>query len=256
MTNAGKIMKLMLEKQGEIIAQTNGMNGFAIYPRGDTRCRPVGWLDQDVMDQLLAKGVITKHTKSYILAPSYRRREHAAKSHGRSGAFANQHRQLEARNIYHPDRIKRPARINAHLSVLTRLACKTDKNGILFLTPDEIEAAHRFASDYARSMMGALATQNYSGAAGRERRTVNMAENISISALDARKHVMEALEYVGPGLDKALTALCGSDMSMSALETAENWARGSGKTVLKLALSRLSAYYGCQVGIGAKRVKN
>lgn len=253
MSNQVKILKLMVAKQGEIIMQTNGQNGFAIHPRGDKRCRPVGWLDSELLDQMLAGGVVLKQRKSYILAPSYKRRTEAAKANGRGDAFANQHRQLEARNIYHPDGIKRPVRVNAHLSVLTQLAKKTDKAGHTFLAQDEIEAAQRFASDYARSMMGAIATQNYGGAAGRERRSVNTAEHISISALDARKHVMDALEIVGPGLDRALTALCGGDMSMGALEASENWARGSGKTVLKLALSRLSAYYGCKAGVKVRR---
>jgi len=246
----------MLAKQGEIIAQGTGANDYAIHPRGDKRCRPVGWLDSELLSEMLTRGVVVKQRKSYILAPSCKRRMEAANTNGRGEAFANQHRQLEARTIYHPDGIKRPARVNAHLSVLTQLAKRVDENGQTFLARDEIEAAERFASDYARSMMGAIATQNYSGTAGRERRNVNTAEHISISALDARRHVMDALEMVGPGLDRALTALCGSDMSMGALEASENWARGSGKTVLKLALSRLSIYYGCKAGVGAKRAKS
>ena len=254
MSKQRKVLKLMLARSGEIIPHDKGLDAYAIHPRGDRRCRPVGWLDTALLEQLLASGTVIKQKKSIVLAPSYIRRATASKTHGIGDIYANQHRQIEARDIYHPDGIKRPARINVHLSTLTRLVNQQGKDGQSFLAPDEIEAAGRFASDYARSMIGAIATQNYGNSVSRQRRNVNTAEHISITALDARKRVMEALKTVGPGLDKALTSLCGSDMTMGALETSENWAKGSGKTILKLALSRLSAYYGCRAGVGAKRL--
>lgn len=217
MTREGKILQVMLDKRGVIMMMGAGQDAYAIVPRGDRRCRPVGWVHSDNLTRLLAQGCIIKKAENYFLDPGYAHRAKTAKAHGVNDAYANQHRQLEAREIYHPDGIKRPARINNHLSTLTRLASRMDKNGQTFLAQDEIEAAKRFASDYARSMMAAVNTQNFGGAAGRERRATNTAEHISISALDARKHVMDALEAVGPGLDKALTALCGSDISMENL---------------------------------------
>ena len=247
------ILKLMLDKRGVIIAQQAQCDVYANVPRGDKRCRPVGWVQSETLAQLLARGSLIKKGDTYILDAGFRRRETEAKIHGRHDAYANQHRQMEARDIYHPDGIKRPTRINSHLSALTRLANMKDKNGESFLAAHEIEAAQRFAADYARSMMSAIATQSYGGNSGRDRSATNTAEHISISALDARKRVMDILETVGPGLDKALTALCSTDMSMGALELSENWAKGSGKTVFKLALSRLSTYYGCRAGVRAKR---
>ncbi len=247
------ILKLMLDKRGVIIAQQARCDVYAIVPRGDRRCRPVGWVQSKTLANLLARGSVVKKNDSYILDKNFKHRETTAKIHGHDEAFANQHRQMEAREIYHPDGIKRPARINSHLSALTRLANMKTKNGQSFLDAHEIEAAHRFAADYGRSMMSAISTQSYSGNSSGDRRSINTAEHITISALDARKRIMDSLEMVGPGLDKALTALCSGDMSIGALELSENWAKGSGKTVLKLALSRLSVYYGCRAGIGAKR---
>jgi len=253
MSRESSILKLMLDKCGVIFEKGPGCDVYAIVPRGDKRCRPVGWVEDVTLARLLASGSVVKKADTYILDAAYRHREITAKTQGRNGAYANQHRQMEARDIYHPDGIKRPARINSHLSALTRLANMKDKNGKYFLQPDEIEAAQRFAADYARSMMSTIATQSYSGNSGNERRSSNAAEHISISALDARKRVMDVLHVVGPGLDKTLTTLCGGDMSMGALELSENWAKGSGKTVFKLALSRLSEYYGCRVGVPARR---
>jgi len=253
MTREGRILKLMLSKRGVIIATGVRSDVLAIVPRGDKRCRPVGWIQVETLANLLAHGSVVKKGETYILDVGFRHREMTAKTHGNSDAFANQHRRIEARDIYHPDGIKRPARLNSHLSALTRLANTKDKNGQSFLQPDEIEAAQRFAADYARSMMSAIATQSYGDTASSGLRTTNTAEHISVSAMDARKRVMDGLAVVGPGLDRALTALCSGDMSVGALELSENWAKGAGKTVLKLALSRLSIYYGCRAGIAAQR---
>jgi Domain of unknown function (DUF6456) len=253
MTREGGILKLMLNKRGVIIATGMRSDVLAIVPRGDKRCRPVGWVEIKTLTKLLAHGSVVQKGDTYILDPDYMHRKMTEKYHGNRDAFANQHRQMEARDIYHPDGIKRPVRINSHLSTLTRLANLKDKTGQSFLQPDEIEAAQRFAADYARSMMSAIATQSYGDAASSGARTTNTAENISISAMDARKRIMDSLESVGPGLDRALTVLCSGDMSIGALELSENWAKGAGKTVLKLALSRLSEYYGCRAGVTAKR---
>ncbi|MCF6275928.1 MAG: DUF6456 domain-containing protein, partial [Robiginitomaculum sp.] len=189
----------MLDKCGVIMMIGTRQDAYAIVPRGDKRCRPVGWVADDLLARLLAQGAVVKKGTSYILDPGYKRRCVVGKTHGMGTAYANQHRDLESRNIYHPDGIKRPARVNGHLSALTKLANARDCRGQHFLQPDEVEAASRFVADYDRSMMAAISTQNY-GDTGGGQRSVNTAEHISLSALDARKRVMDALELVGPGL--------------------------------------------------------
>ncbi|MBL4854052.1 MAG: hypothetical protein JKY25_07400 [Robiginitomaculum sp.] len=258
MNALNKTLKLMLDKQGHILPQgqaneTYKSDTYIIVPRGDRRSRPIGWVNISVLKRLLAKGAVTQKGAAYILCDSYVRRSAAKAAHGPTHAHANQHRDLEQRDIYHPDGIKRPARINRRLSVFHKLAGSVNKDGTAFLQADEIEAGERFAADYDRSMMAAVATQNYTGVTSGGKNRVNTAENISISAMDARKRVMDALEMVGPGLERALVSLCGRDWSLGQLEAQEKWASGSGRTVLKLALSRLSEYYGCKPGISARR---
>jgi len=51
-----KILKLMLKKQGVIIAQ--GTTAYIIVPRGDMRCRPAGWVAQAELNHLLAQGAV------------------------------------------------------------------------------------------------------------------------------------------------------------------------------------------------------
>ncbi len=253
MSREKQILKLMLAKRGVILEKKATCDVHAIIPRGDRRCRPIGWVESTILTRLLAQGSVVKKADTYVLDDTYLRRENTAKTFGHNDSYANQHRQMEARDIYHPDGIKRPARVNTHLSALTRLARMKNKSGDYFLQPNEIEAAQRFATDYAKSMMSTVATQSYSQNSGKEMPSSNSAEHVSISALDARKRVMDALNIVGPGLDKAITTLCSSDMSIGALEVSENWAKGSGKTLFKLALARLSDFYGCQAGLQANR---
>jgi len=253
MDTQSKILKLMLDKQGHILAQSPASDTYIIVPRGDRRSRPKGWINKTELKQLLASGAIIKKDAAYVLCDSYIRRGKAAANHGRKHAHANQNRDLKQREIYHPDGIKRPARINQRLSVFHKLAAATNKDGSPVLQANEVEAGERFAADYDRSMMAAVATQNYGGVTSGGKSRVNTAENISISAMDARKRVMDALEIVGPGLNRALVVLCGYDWSLGQLENEQQWAKGSGRTILKLALSRLSEYYGCKPGVGARR---
>ncbi|PHS42042.1 MAG: hypothetical protein COA91_01385 [Robiginitomaculum sp.] len=253
MNGLGKTLKLMLEKQGHILAQSRTSEMYIIVPRGDRRMRPIGWVDISLLQQLRASGAICKKGRAYVLSESYVQRSRAGARHGRNHAHANQHRDLEKRDIYHPDGIKRPVRINQNHSVFNKLAKATNKDGTDFLQADEIEAGEMFAADYARSMMAGMASQNYQGVSSAGKGRENTAENISISAMDARKRVMDALAMVGSGLDRALVSLCVRDWSLRQLEAQEQWANGSGRTILKLALSRLSEFYGCKPGMAAKR---
>ena len=253
MNSLGKILKLMLERQGHIMAQGRTSEIYIIVPRGDRRLRPIGWVDLSQLQQLCASGAICKKGRAYILCESYVKRSRAGVRHGRNNAYANQHRDLEKRDIYHPDGIKRPVRINQNHSVFRKLAKATNKDGSDFLQSDEIEAGEMFVADYGRSMMAGMASQNYQSMTSVDKGKENTAENISISAMDSRKRVLDALAMVGSGLDRALVSLCVGDWSLRQLEESEQWANGSGRTILKLALSRLSEFYGCKPGISARR---
>jgi len=177
----------MLDKQGHILPQGQASDIYIMVPRGDRRLRPVGWVKKPVVKRLLANGAITQKGAAYILSDSFIQRSAAGAAHGLAQAHANQHRDLQQREIYHSDGIKRPARINHRLSVFHKLAKATNKDGSAFLQADEIEAGTRFAADYDRSMMAAVATQSYGAVTNGGKNRVNTAENISISAMDAKK---------------------------------------------------------------------
>jgi len=65
------------------------------------------------------------------------------------------------KDIYNPDGVMRPARVNRSLSAMDRLYKRRDKNGQTLLSDAEYEAGQRYARDYALAGYDVLATQNY-----------------------------------------------------------------------------------------------
>lgn len=254
-----RLLARIAHKQAVIMQDESANDMFIALPHGDRRRRPIAWIDRSMLDRMLASGALVaherKHTKTFILAPSYKNRMSEADRNGVRESFANQHRDVQMRDIYTPDGVRRSARVN-RASVFTRLARHIDRSGHPFLLADEVEAGERFARDYDLSMMGSVSTQNFSdmgGGSGSGGGHFNTAENMSMMALDAKRRVMDVLEMLGPGMDRTLVALCGREWGLEQLELAEGWPKRSAKTVLKLALVRLSAYYGCKPGIAAQR---
>jgi hypothetical protein len=64
--------------------------------------------------------------------------------------------------------------------------------------------------------------------------------------LDARRRLNDALDYLGPGLDEMMLAICCYEQGLEACENVFSLPRRSAKMVLKLGLLRLSVFYGLQ----------
>jgi len=247
MIRTNKILERLVLKKAVIVTTQCQGDSYAAVPHGDRRCRPVAWISKTVISQWLADGSLVETNKNYAIEPSLAKRIKQARKYGASAAHGHQHRDMTSRTIFNPDGLRRHVQVNGFASVFQRLARQETADGKPFLQVDEIEAGERFAADYSKSMMGALATQNYGAVSGIST-SGNSAENISISAVDAKQRTAKALAYVGPGLDRVLTALCGREYSLGQIEAEQGWSKSSGKTVLKLALSRLSVFYGCKAG--------
>ncbi len=252
MINTQKILERLVLKKAVIVTTQCQGESYAAVPHGDRRCRPVAWISKTVLSQWIADGVLSEKNGNYSIIPSFAKRAAQERIYGSAAAHGHQHRNMAARTIFNPDGLRRHVQVNGFASVFQRLARQENADGQPFLQIDEIEAGERFAADYSKSMMGALATQNY-GAVGGVSSSGNSAENISISAVDARQRIAQALDYVGPGFDRILTALCGREYSLGQIEAEQGWSKSSGRTVLKLALSRLSLYYGCKAGVRSAR---
>ena len=244
-----KTLDKLIAKHAVIMPQIGVRDEFIAVPFGDRRRRPISWIKPELLNEFLSQGVVQKNGDHYVIVESYKRRQQASRMHGGSGAHANQHRRLETRHIYNPDKVQRCVRVNTGISVFKKLSTQRDAKGRPYLSADEVEAGDMFARDYGAANGSNIGTQSYSGVVISRDRACNGAEDISIHMLDRQKRSRAALQYVGPGLDQTLIALCGREWGLEQLEAEQGWPKRSAKAILKLALARLSVFYGCSPGV-------
>lgn len=157
--------------------------------------------------------------------------------------FGDQHRSWDERAV--PDDVgPRRIRYNLAESPVAVLGRRRDKDGKLFLEPDQVVAAERLREDFELAQMGPKVAQNWErfltgGDRGGFRADAGLAEGPRA----ARDRVAAALRDLGPGLgDVALRVCC----FLEGIETTEQrlgWAARSGKVVLRIALQRLRRHY-------------
>lgn len=229
------------------IIMKSGGDAYPAYPFGDRRKRPVCWVSQDSFKALSSFGGIEKSSFGYGLVKSFARRCEAG------GDFAGQHRTIKERDVYLESGIKRKARINRALSVLDRLYQRRDKSGATLLSDAEYEAGRHFAKDYALAHYDYIKTQNYVSAGVDGTRNPDGNTDYLDRRIDARARLEKANAAIGPGLQKAVIAVCCLDKSLDTVERTEHWAASSGLTVLKLGLQALADHYGTRAGVRAFR---
>lgn len=111
---------------------------------------------------------------------------------------------------------------------------------------------------------GEMLAQIYDRAAFHPRQTMNWQRTVfvdgasSYAAVDAPSHVLDArrklnaaLEYVGPGLSDVALAVCCAEVGLEECERGFALPKRSGKLMLKMALTRLSVFYGLQTADAA-----
>ena len=77
------------------------------------------------------------------------------------------------------------------------------------------------------------------------------APDVPTHVLDARRQLQAALEYTGPGLAEVALAVCCSEIGLEECEHDMALPKRSGKLMLKMALTRLSIFYGLQSAAAA-----
>ena len=238
-----------------LIAQAAQGLDRPVFPRRDQRKRPVIWIEQAGFQWLRGHGMIEPHMHGFVLAETVVQRL----SSGREtldevclGAGADeQHQTREVREIYTPDRVRRPANINTRATPLDRLARRPGAEANRrFLSAAEVEAGHALARDYHRAGEGHMGGQDFTnpGVQGGDRN--GAAERAMLRRITASTRLRTAREILGPDLAPALIALCCRRENLDEIERTENWAMGSGKQIVKLGLARLVRLYGTEVGTG------
>jgi len=227
-----------------VIIPKGKVDAHPAYANGDRRRRPAFWVTQDSFARLQSMGGLASKGPGFIIAKSLARRLGKPSTN----PHADQHRDIEEREIYIESGVRRAARFNRALSALDRLARRTDRAGQPLLSKADYEAGRRFARDYALTGYDRVATQNYMSA-GEDKTGWSGGEEDRLHArIDARKRLKTARDAMGAGLDTAVIAVCCLDQSLTQVERAENWAAASGLTILKLGLGRLVQLYGTEAG--------
>ncbi|WP_417468868.1 DUF6456 domain-containing protein [Maricaulis sp.] len=207
--------------------------GFAVYPGGDRRRRPLARLDAAQVRQALASGLLHQVGDQVGLGKAGR----AALRRGQGGAFASQHRAMAATSILGQDGRLQPVEVNTREGTLGRWTAHLDRV--------ERAAAERFCADHARSSLHQQTTRNWElNAPARQKGWRGGPDAAPLAAIAAKDRVMDALAAVGAGLEPVLMAVCIRGEGISAIERRFGWAQRSGRTVLKLALQQLARHYG------------
>lgn len=162
-----------------------------------------------------------------------------------SQPFAAQHRVWGEKTVTEaageePKRL----RYNMAESPVVALGRRRDKDGVPYLTPEQVAAGERLREDFELAHMGARVAQNWDRfLTGRSRGSFSAGLGAMGGPQGARDRVALALRELGPGLgDMALRCCC----HLEGLEAAERrlgWAARSGKVVLRIALDRLRIHY-------------
>lgn len=159
--------------------------------------------------------------------------------------YLAQHREMAHREVFDDSGERVHVDVNLARSPLMRLYRRKDGQGRRMISAVHMAAGERLREDYARSGMGRVSTSDWTGLPMSARtRGAHPGLTTSEVAMDARKRVMDALETVGPMLDRLLFAILIREENLSAQEKARHWPARSARIMLQLALTRLAQHYG------------
>jgi hypothetical protein len=224
-----------LAREGaELLFVAGRKNAFAVFADGDRRRRPLARLRPEDIRHGLADGVIAPHGDGYQITEAGRQ---AVRRDGAfDDGFGEQHRRMVNCSVRNETGQVEPCQVNALESPLGRFAAS--------LTAAQLEAGERFRGEYLCSTLHQPTTRNWSAdSMSGARHGGNSIENASIAAIAAKDRVMAALDELGSGLDDVVLSICIREDSLSSIERRFGWARGTGRTILKLALDRLARHY-------------
>ena len=222
-----------LGREGAVLADC-GEGGWAVFPRGDRRRRPLARIGGAAMRLALSDGRIEPAGEGrYRISEEGRAALRRDRAHE---GFAIQHRVMETRTVIEDGRVS-TARANALESPLWRWR----KAGAISAV--ECAAGERLREDHHRSTLQPRLTRDAAQARIGES-SYRGPDDAPVSALAARDRVSAALAAAGDGLDSLLLAVCIEEDAPEAAARARGWPKGAGLKLLAMALSRLARHYG------------
>lgn len=232
-----------LDRDGRVLAPLPaGRTGFGVFAGLDRRRRPFATACERAVREAVSAGALSRVEGGYVLTPEGRARINRADART-DQPFADQHRDPAPRTVMEP---KGARTVLADAEACAPLARYLKPQGD---KPALLEAVHASAAsilvrDYERSALTSRVTMSWSPTSGGKTRSApkDRAE-APASRLDAQARVMDALDAVGPGLDRLLTNVLLRNVGMGRAERELGWPERAGAPALKLALDRLAIHY-------------
>ncbi len=214
------------------------MGRYAVRTSLDRRRRPVCTLDVEGFEALAKAGALSPAGPGvWTLARAAPTLDDARTLGARPGFIEGERLVAEA------DGALVARRANLGESPLAWLARRKDPSGAAWLSPVELAAGERLREDLRRAGHLGRLTMDWS-AGPRDRTARGPGDEPAARARSAKDRLHAALEAAGPGLREMVERVCLAEASLEAAERALGHPRRSGKTVLKLGLQRVAAFYG------------
>lgn len=243
-------LKTMAEAYA-VIDASDGRDLCAVYAQGDRRRRPMAWLPKADFDALYQNGHLKPVRKGYAFTYAAERKL----IEGGWSLSADIHvKHMSDETIYVPGGVQRRIRKREGGYILKRLAKERGSHYEAFLSPHEIQAGELFQRDYAACFGYGVGRRSFVSLHVDQSRR-NREELRTAAHIDESQAFNKAKAVLGAGLEQAALVICGEGKSLDVLEREQNWSRGSGRMILKLALQRLAEYYGTCPGKAAQRAK-
>lgn len=167
---------------------------------------------------------------------------HLAEPEG--NVFGTQHRDevVETRRV---NGELQAVRVNANESPLFRLKTRKAVGGKPWINDAEFEAGERLRTDFTLGQLMQNVTSSWeAGTRAPGKGGAGGKAEINDTALDARRRLDHALDFVGPELGGVLTDVCCFLKGLESVERERRWPPRSAKLMLRTALHLLSRHYG------------
>ena len=229
-----------LHKAKALIIRRSDASDWPAYRGGDRRTRPLFWVNRTDVESLIQDGVLRITDKGVDLCAETRRRL----------AYGHSAREIVEQSEFVPSGVERPVRRNVRGSVILRLSRRRDRSGATLLTDAQITAAQQYTHDLLRAGEGGHASRSSSNLIkvdGMQRHDAT--EIATLSRLEGQDRLRKARQAIGPKLSRLLNGVCGANERLETIERAEAWSKGTGLSVLRIALDLLAAHYGTVPGV-------
>lgn len=242
----------VLTRMGEAQAwgEITPEGGLAIFTARNKFASPVFMAAPETLRAMMAAELLTAHPGQgslRILSPLGRARLRRAAVN--DAPFRAQHQRV--RELAEKDtqgRLK-TVRVNDFESPLGWLIQRKDRKGKPMISMDQFAAGEKLRRDFTLANLSPRLTAAWdSPVAGARRSGPADPGHLSDTVLAAKTRLRAALAVLGPGLESVALLVCCHLTGLEETERQLGWPARSGKVVLGIALDRLAAHYGINLG--------